>query len=276
MKVFISWSGERSKQVGEIFSKYLTCIIQDCDPFFSPEIDKGSRWFSEISKELEESEVGIICLTKENISEPWLLFESGALSKSVEHSRVCPFLLDLEKADLTGPLAEFHATKNSKAEIYKLINTINNCLEKPLKKEVLETTFNTFWDQFEEEIKNIPEPKKIGEEDKPLRSNRELIEEVLEIVREDKRERMWMPLTGARRPRLRRVKDRLVIKVEPEMREKINRQLIRNLSLQIMMISVPEDKKDELILKFYEELTFEKLMTISMMEGVKSTTHPDK
>ena len=120
MKVFISWSGERSKRVGEIFSKYLKRIIQNCNPFFSPNIVKGTQWISIINNELKESKVGIICITSDNMSEPWLLFESGAISKGVGENRVCTFLLDLESTDLTGPLAQFQDTKNSKDDIYKL------------------------------------------------------------------------------------------------------------------------------------------------------------
>ncbi len=73
MKVFITWSGKTSKALAEVFREWLPGVIQAVKPYYSPDdITKGSRWFPEISKELEESRVGLICLTRDNLQEPWL------------------------------------------------------------------------------------------------------------------------------------------------------------------------------------------------------------
>jgi hypothetical protein len=45
------------------------------------DIDKGRRWSPEISKQLSEANLGLVCLTPENQSEAWINFEAGALSK---------------------------------------------------------------------------------------------------------------------------------------------------------------------------------------------------
>ena len=37
MKVFVSWSGELSCQIAEVLKKWIPCIIQSVDVFFSPE-----------------------------------------------------------------------------------------------------------------------------------------------------------------------------------------------------------------------------------------------
>jgi hypothetical protein len=43
-------------------------------PYFSPEdIEKGTKWNTEIAKELETSNVGVICLTQDNTEKPWIL-----------------------------------------------------------------------------------------------------------------------------------------------------------------------------------------------------------
>ena len=45
MKVFVSWSGELSCQIAEVLKKWIPCIIQSVDVFFSPEdIEKGDNW----------------------------------------------------------------------------------------------------------------------------------------------------------------------------------------------------------------------------------------
>ena len=81
MKVFISWSGERSKQVAQLLDEWINCVIQAVDPYLSLNIDKGDVWLSSINDSLADTSVGIICLTKENLNKPWVLFEAGALAK---------------------------------------------------------------------------------------------------------------------------------------------------------------------------------------------------
>jgi hypothetical protein len=54
------------------------------------DIDAGTRWGSEVTNELAETRCGIICLTQENQKAPWVLFEAGALSKTLEKTFVIP------------------------------------------------------------------------------------------------------------------------------------------------------------------------------------------
>lgn len=95
-KVFISWSGELSRKLGEALRNWLPAALQFVKPYFSPEdIEKGAKWGSEISKELETSNIGVICLTSENTEKPWILFEAGALSKRVVFAHYCLILIPL-------------------------------------------------------------------------------------------------------------------------------------------------------------------------------------
>lgn len=59
-------------------------VIQAVDPWMSAELQKGARWGTEVAKTLEQSRFGIVCLTKENLNENWILFEAGALSKATD------------------------------------------------------------------------------------------------------------------------------------------------------------------------------------------------
>ncbi len=68
MRVFISWSGDTSQSLAKAFSNWLPAVIQAARPYFTPDaINKGARWYSEISVELEHARVGIIFLTQENL-----------------------------------------------------------------------------------------------------------------------------------------------------------------------------------------------------------------
>ncbi|SRR6266446_587386 len=112
MKCFISWSGERSKAVAEAVRYWLPKVIQAIEPWMSSDdIEKGTRWRSGLASELEQSRIGIICLTQENLESTWLHFEAGALSRQQQSTYVCAFLLGLEPTDVREPLAQFQATK---------------------------------------------------------------------------------------------------------------------------------------------------------------------
>jgi hypothetical protein len=125
MKIFLSWSGDRSRAVATALRDWLPSVIQAVRPWISStDIDKGSRWASEIASQLQESSIGIICVTPENRESSWLLFESGALSKSIG-TYVCTYLLDLTPSDLPWPLAMFQTTEARKEETQKLLHTIN-------------------------------------------------------------------------------------------------------------------------------------------------------
>lgn len=88
MKVFLSWSGHKSHQVALVLRDWLPSVIQSLTPYVSSEdIDKGARWSTDIAKELEDSTFGILCVTKDNLEAPWLLFEAGALSKMMRVSK---------------------------------------------------------------------------------------------------------------------------------------------------------------------------------------------
>jgi hypothetical protein len=78
MRVFISWSGDRSREIADAIRRWLPGVLQAVKPYFSPDdIAKGARWESEISKELSASRLGLLILTPENIEAPWLVFEAG-------------------------------------------------------------------------------------------------------------------------------------------------------------------------------------------------------
>lgn len=62
-KVFLTWSGERSKAVAAALHDWFPNVIQSLEPWMSDsDIAKGSGWNAEISKNLESAKIGIVCL----------------------------------------------------------------------------------------------------------------------------------------------------------------------------------------------------------------------
>lgn len=188
MKIFISWSGKLSQELGNALKEWIPDVLQAVHPYFTPEdIQKGERWSSEIAKELEESMFGIFCVTPENLNSGWMHFEAGAISKSKDDAQVCPILFNLRPTDLTGPLQQFQATVFSEEEMLKLMRAINAKLgDQALTDARLERQFSRWWPELEKQINSILE-QQIAPSEKPARSNRELLEEILTIVRESQK-----------------------------------------------------------------------------------------
>lgn len=69
MKVFISWSGERSKLLANALCEWLKPVLQSVEVWMSEaDIEAGDRWGQEVAKELSASNFGIICVTPENLN----------------------------------------------------------------------------------------------------------------------------------------------------------------------------------------------------------------
>jgi hypothetical protein len=185
MKIFISWSGELSHRVALILRDWLPSVIQAIEPYVSSEdIDKGARWFTDIAGELENSSFGIVCLTRENLKAPWILFESGAISKSLDRSRVSPLLINLSPSDLEGPLVQFQATTISRPDMLKLVKSINGALTEGRLNEIqVEKFFEKWWPDFEQRVQEAIAQVKQTDESQDRRSDRQILEEVLQLAR---------------------------------------------------------------------------------------------
>jgi TIR domain len=184
MRIFISWSGARGRALADVLHKWIPGVLQAARPYFSPDdISKGARWASEIGRVLEESRVGLICVTRESVNAPWVVFEAGALSKSLESAKVMPILFDLETTEVTGPLVQFQAAKFSKAEMRRVVETMNAELpESGLDSAVLESVFEMWWPKLDASVTAILERDRATAES-TVRTERDLLEEILTVSR---------------------------------------------------------------------------------------------
>ena len=186
--VFISWSGKRSLGVAQKLRDWLPTVVQAARPWMlDRDIEKGTRSLNEITTALNGIKVGIVCLTPENLNEPWLLFEAGALSKTIteDKNRLCTYLLaGLTSHEIKQPLGTFQHTPADKEETRKLVHAINKAVsETPVTPEHLDKTFNALWQDLEATIKAIPAntPDKVS----PKRDLQDMIGEILDLVRAD-------------------------------------------------------------------------------------------
>jgi hypothetical protein len=102
---------------------------------------------------LEGTDSGVVCLVPSNVDEPWLNFEAGALSKSIQKARVHPFLLALDPGKLSGPLGQFQATRFSKDDLKKLVRAINSeAGGGTLPVERVDQSFEVCWPDLEHRL----------------------------------------------------------------------------------------------------------------------------
>lgn len=186
MKVFISWSGVRSKFVATKLRDWLPDVIQDVEPWMSAsDIDAGARWGQSVQEELSESRFGIICVTNDNQTAPWILFEAGALAKTINDTFVCPYLIGLESSNLeAGPLTQFQAKTATEEGTLDLLRTLNKTLkDAALTEEKLDRAFQRWWPDLKDALSSLPPVQNPATK----RPREDMIEEILVDTREIKR-----------------------------------------------------------------------------------------
>jgi hypothetical protein len=182
MRVFISWSGDASRIVAKALASFVGECVQAAKPWMSDEIPKGQPWSDAILTQLEESQIGIVCLTKANQNSPWLIFEGGALAK---HKAFHVFLIDATPAEIGPPFGMYQHTSASRDEVLKLLHTIDAKLPPEARRgeDRLRRSCEKNWAELETAI---AEARAIvpSQGQPPQRSEREMLEELLTAVRD--------------------------------------------------------------------------------------------
>ena len=169
-RVFICWSGARSLKLATSLCRFLEQAIVELkgQVFVSTQLAKGVRWFDEIVRELEAANVGIICLTAENLSAPWLHFEAGALAKQL-HGRdgsspvgaerrpgsIFTYLHGVTPANLSGPLSQYQSTSTTRDDTRALVSALVAALGLDGDTEARMNAFDAEWPAFERDTRRI-------------------------------------------------------------------------------------------------------------------------
>jgi hypothetical protein len=169
VKIFLCWSGERSKQFATATSQFLRAVFEDAvDTAISSDIEKGAVWFDDLSDALREARVGLLCLTSEAVGSPWIHFEAGILAKVLHDRseppppglaagtppqppvsvpppspvppvqpvrrsgglRIFPFLYGFDPSALKGPLTAYQSTlARDRDDVWRLVETIQTVID---------------------------------------------------------------------------------------------------------------------------------------------------
>nr|WP_319491663.1 TIR domain-containing protein [uncultured Desulfobacter sp.] len=177
MKIFVSWSGEISREVAKLLKKWLPRSLSDIELFVSEvDIKAGERWAGVLSNELSVRQYAIVCLTSDNAESAWLNFEAGAISKIINESYVAPFLFNVEISNIDGPLSQFQAKKATLEGYKDLLKSINSLIDKPKPESEIEETLEIFWPKIKEELENANQN---GNIDKVSRDTKSILSDVI-------------------------------------------------------------------------------------------------
>lgn len=188
LSVFISWSGERSHAVAKQIKAWLPDVVRNAEPWLSSEdLRKGLQWLPELNKNLTATGFGLLVVTAENKTAPWMLFEAGVISKALPDKHCCPILCDLKQTDVSGPLTQFQSTAiTKKDDMFLLVKTMNETSgAEKVDEERLTKWFNRSWEDFDRDLTQILATKGPAATAalRPGPSQQELLEEVLATVR---------------------------------------------------------------------------------------------
>ena len=149
MRVFVSWSGQRSQALGNALRSWLPQVIPGISFFHSEEIPKGRNWHVEIIKALRGCSIGIFCITPESLRSQWVLFEAGALAQHGDQPTLLTYILS--PLELTGPLSLFQGTRFEQEDSRRFVQALARLAGTADDGEVLQR-FDETWDHFQSAV----------------------------------------------------------------------------------------------------------------------------
>lgn len=198
--IFLSWSGPRAKAMAEALQPWLRRVIQSARPFFSDKIETGAFWDESVRASIQSVQFAVICCTPENVSAPWINYEAGAIAERLK-GRTAPWLLGSKPAELKdSPLSRLMAREADEAGTLALLRALNANLESAVDEAILAEAFETHWSKLKAKLDVIPAPLTAA----PERSEKDMLQEVVELCRQIATDRSQSPVVDYRSKSFRR------------------------------------------------------------------------
>jgi hypothetical protein len=145
------------------------------------QIRSGTRWREVIGKALDSTDFGIICLTRANQHEPWLVFEAGALAKRLDVARLVPLFIDVASSEVTGPLEGWQGQRLDREGVRRLVYDLNEAADRSVPEGSLGDLFDAMWPQLESAVNAA---KALApDSDESNRSEKDMLAELVDRTR---------------------------------------------------------------------------------------------
>ncbi|MCR9270241.1 MAG: toll/interleukin-1 receptor domain-containing protein [Hyphomonadaceae bacterium] len=182
MSVFISWSGEKSREVARAFHVLLRFSLSTERVNLSEEfIRQGKVWFDELTKAIADSTFCVVIATPDSFKSPWVQFEAGAIWRTSQENSVSALLVHLNVDDIREtPLSSFQNTQCDANNVLSLVKKIKQALSIDVGDDVIERNFVGAWREFEQIVTKIDFGEAGESVSSEPRDASDLIEEKLE------------------------------------------------------------------------------------------------
>jgi len=159
--IFLSWSGERSKEIAIIFDKFLSDIFGNkVETWISTHsIKPGDNGAVKIDEGLLNSNFGIYFLTEENVESEWIHYELGAIHAAKYNAKnvkiTIPYLLTKNiKFESGCPFnSAIQRTYSDKSGTYEIALKINKTLSDP--QDNLLQAFEAYWPALNGQLESL-------------------------------------------------------------------------------------------------------------------------
>lgn len=169
-----------AKALRDWLPQVLHAIGSD-DPFFSEEdIDPGTFSDDRMRARFADAEYCIVCVTPENVMNPWINYEAGAIAERL-NGKTTPWALGVNPRSMkAAPLIRLQVMQADESGTRRIIQGINKYSPRPVSDAVLSKSFDRFWPELEEQLQAIP----VAESIHTKASVEELAYESVTIVRQ--------------------------------------------------------------------------------------------
>lgn len=190
-RIFISWSLPSSQRTAAKAYAFFRKLFPTFSFFYSSEnISTGQRWYDVISDRLDDCNIGVIVVTKENYLRPWIHYEAGALAKVVTKARVMPLLCGVSNRLVADtPLSAFQAADLGKAGIRRIADSIREITGYEQDEADFSEHFESLWERYGEALGTVESEEEIVSgpvvEEAPTSENEtsSRLDQLTEIVR---------------------------------------------------------------------------------------------
>lgn len=182
MKVFVSWSGQTSREIAEFLYGWLPSVVQAIEPrTSSADTAKGARWLDQLDRMLEV-ESAILCLTPTNLRSNSMSFEAGALAnRAAGAGFVVALLYEVSPTQIEGPLQQFRKISFQRDELWGLVRQMNSLCPVPVSESSLIRSFERNYQEVASAVDMFEvmlQREKRGET-QPRRSTDEILADLL-------------------------------------------------------------------------------------------------
>ena len=128
----------------------------------SEHVAAGAFWHNELLTALKSARIGVLCLTAGNVESKWIHFEAGAIANSFGSPNACPYLLNVDRSQLQGPLQHLQCVNADEQGTFRLVREINASLSAGrLEQDLLHASFSAHWPALSGTLNVIAEEERI-------------------------------------------------------------------------------------------------------------------